>query len=191
MFQAGQCLSATALRAQSNDVVVIDVRTPGEFEAVHLAHAVNIPLGEIEGRGDEIRALQANGKTVVLSCRTAARSHQAQERLVRQGIDGVAILDGGIVAWEADGNPVVRDVIRWDLERQVRLAAGSIVALSILVSIVLPGARFVAGFVGAGLVFAALSNTCAMAHVLSRLPYNRPRRDLDVDVDTPSVSYVA
>lgn len=191
MFQAGQCLSATALRAQTDDVVVIDVRTPGEFEAVHLAHAVNIPLGEIESRADDIRAYQANGKSVVLSCRTAARSHQAQERLARQGVDNVAILDGGIVAWEADGNPVVRDVIRWDLERQVRLAAGSIVALSILVSIVVPGARFVAGFVGAGLVFAAVSNTCAMAHVLSWLPYNRPRRALDVDVDTPSVSCVA
>jgi len=191
MFQAGQCLSATALSAQANDVVVIDVRTPGEFEAVHLAHAVNIPLGDIERRADDIRDYQANGKTVVLSCRTAARSHQAQERLARQGLENISILDGGILAWEADGNPVVRDVIRWDLERQVRLAAGSIVALSILVSIVVPGARFVAGFVGAGLVFAAASNTCAMAHVLSRLPYNRPRRALDVDADTTSVSCVA
>lgn len=191
MFQAGQCLSATALQAQTDDVIVIDVRTPGEFEAIHLAHAVNIPLGEIESRADDIRAYQADGKSVVLSCRTAARSHQAQERLARQGITDVAILDGGIVAWEAEGNPVVRDVIRWDLERQVRLAAGSIVALSILVSLVIPGARFVAGFVGAGLVFAAVSNTCAMANVLSRLPYNRPRRALDVDAETPSVSCVA
>lgn len=191
MFQAGQCLSAAALRAQADDIVVIDVRTPGEFEAVHLAHAVNIPLGEIEARADDVRSYQAAGKTVVLSCRTAARSHQAQERLARQGVDDVAILDGGIVAWEADGNPVVRDVIRWDLERQVRLVAGSIVALSILVSIVVPGARFVAGFVGAGLVFAAVSNTCAMAHVLARLPYNRPRRAVEVDEDTPSVSCVA
>lgn len=176
MFQSGQCVSAAALLSREDDIVVVDVRTPGEFEAIHLAHAINIPLSEIDARADEIRALQSDGKTVVLSCRTAARSHQAQERLHAAGITDVAILDGGIVAWEADGNPVVRDVIRWDLERQVRLVAGSIVALSILASLVVPGARFVAGFVGAGLVFAAVTNTCAMALVLARLPYNRPRR---------------
>jgi rhodanese-related sulfurtransferase len=191
MFEAGQCVSATALRAKSDDVVVVDVRTPGEFEAIHLAHAVNIPLGDIASRVDEVRALQSSGKTIVLSCRTAARSHQAQERLASLGVTDVAILDGGIVAWEADGNPVVRDVIRWDLERQVRLVAGSIVALSILASVFVPGARFVAGFVGAGLVFAAVSNTCAMAHVLSRLPYNRPKKVVDTDEDAPAVTCVA
>jgi len=191
MFQAGQCVSAAALRANGNDVVVIDVRTPGEFEAVHLAHAVNIPLSDISARANDVRAYQLAGKSVVLSCRTAARSHQAQERLASVGVTDVSILDGGIVAWESDGNPVVRDVIRWDLERQVRLAAGSIVALSIIASVFVPGARFVAGFVGAGLVFAAVSNTCAMAHVLSRLPYNRPRRSVDALSVAPEVSYVA
>jgi rhodanese-related sulfurtransferase len=191
MFEAGQCVSATALRTKSDDVVVVDVRTPGEFEAIHLAHAVNIPLGDIASRVDEVRALQSSGKTIVLSCRTAARSHQAQERLASLGVTDVAILDGGIVAWEADGNPVVRDVIRWDLERQVRLVAGSIVALSILASVFVPGARFVAGFVGAGLVFAAVSNTCAMAHVLARLPYNRPKKVVDTDEDAPAVTCVA
>ncbi len=191
MFQAGQCVSATALRTKSDDVVVVDVRTPGEFESIHLAHAVNIPLDEIASRVDEVRALQGSGKAIVLSCRTAARSHQAQERLASLGVTDVAILDGGIVAWEADGNPVVRDVIRWDLERQVRLAAGSIVALSILASVFVPGARFVAGFVGAGLVFAAVSNTCPMATVLSRLPYNRPKKSVDTDELEPAVSCVA
>lgn len=189
MFQSGQCVSGAAILARTDDIVVVDVRTPGEFEAVHLPHARNIPLSEIAERADDIRALQADGKTVVLSCRTAARSHQAQERLHAAGVSNVAILDGGIVAWEANGNPVVRDVIRWDLERQVRLVAGSLVALSILTSVVIPGARFVAGFVGAGLVFAAVTNTCAMAHVLARLPYNRPRTH--ADIDEASVSGVA
>lgn len=191
MFQAGQCVSATALRALSDDVVVVDVRTPGEFEAVHLAHAVNIPLNEIAERADEIRQFQTDGKTVVLACRTAQRSHQAQEKLASRGVTDITILDGGIVAWEADGNPIVRDVIRWDLERQVRLVAGSIVFVSILVSVFFPPARFVAGFVGAGLVFAAVSNTCAMAHVLSRLPYNRPRQHVDTDVESPAVTCAA
>lgn len=191
MFQAGQCLSSAAVLAQAAEIVVIDVRTPGEFESIHLAHAVNFPLGEIEGRADEVRAFQAEGKTIVLSCRTAARSHQAQERLSRQGVEGLVILDGGIIAWEADGNPVVRDVIRWDLDRQVRLVAGSIIALSVLLSVVVPGARFVAGFFGAGLVFAAVTNTCGMALMLSRLPYNRPRTAIDGVEDAAHVACAA
>ena len=86
-----------------------------------------------------------------------------------------------MLAWQNDGGEVVQDVIRWDLERQVRFTAGAIVLLSILVSIVFPPARFVAGFVGAGLVFAAVTNTCGMAMVLSKLPYNQPRKQSEVD----------
>jgi hypothetical protein len=62
---------------------------------------------------------------------------------------------------------------RWDLERQVRLVAGSIVALSVLASIFVPGFKWVALFIGSGLVFAAVSNTCMMGMLLAKLPYNR------------------
>lgn len=66
-----------------------------------------------------------------------------------------------------------RGAEKWSLERQVRLVAGAIVLVSILLSIAWPAARFVAGFVGAGLVFAAVSNTCMMGMLLAKLPYNR------------------
>ena len=83
------------------------------------------------------------------------------------------ILDGGITAWEAKGFAVNRGTQRWDLERQVRLVAGSIVLTSILSSIAAPKLNWVAGAVGGGLTFAALSNICAMGMLLSKLPYNR------------------
>jgi hypothetical protein len=79
---------------------------------------------------------------------------------------------------------VRRGQARWDIERQVRLVAGSIVLISIIVSIWVPAARFVAGFIGAGLTFAALSNTCAMGMLLSKLPYNRANTcDVNAVVD--------
>jgi len=169
------CLDPTLVRNRLSEVHVVDVRTPGEFEVVHIPSSRNLPLDELEHHVTEIRDLVEQGSEVVLACRSGARAHQAQERLSELGLPDLPILEGGMVAWEQAGAPVVQDVVRWDLERQVRFVAGLIVALSVLVSIVVPEARFVAGAVGLGLVVASLTNTCAMGMLLSKLPYNQPR----------------
>ncbi len=165
----------SSLRGRIDDVTVIDVRTPGEFDSIHVPHARNVPLDQLRARVDEVRSLVDEGREVVLSCRTENRARQAQGVLAAAGVPSLPILEGGIVAWEAAGAPVVQGRLRWDLERQVRFTAGLLVLVSILVSLVFPPARFVAGFVGAGLVVAAVTNTCAMALLLAKLPYNRPR----------------
>ena len=141
------------------------IASTGSFYAPHA----------LRGRLDEVRALVDAGSEVVLSCRTENRARQAQQLLTAAGVPSLPIVEGGIVAWEADGAPVVRGVARWDMERQVRFTAGVLVLVSILVSLVIPEARFVAGFIGAGLVFSAVTNTCTMALGLAKLPYNRPR----------------
>lgn len=169
------CIDPAQLRDRLEEVAVIDVRTPGEFETAHLPSSSNRPLEAIADHHEEIRHLVESGREVVLLCRSGARAHQAQERLEALGVPDLPIVEGGIVAWEADGGPIVREVLRWDLERQVRLVAGSLVAASIAASVVFPPARFVAGAVGAGLVVAATTNTCAMGVLLSKLPYNRAR----------------
>ncbi|KGI67063.1 rhodanese-like domain-containing protein [Mycolicibacterium rufum] len=150
---------------------VLDVRTPGEFETVHIAGSYNVPLDLLREHRDEI--LRHISDDVVLVCRSGQRAGQAQETLRRAGLSNVHILEGGIAAWEAGGFPVNRGAQKWDLERQVRLVAGLIVALSMLASLVLPGAQWVAFVIGVGLMFAALTNTCAMGMLLARLPYNR------------------
>ncbi len=173
------CIDARELQHRIDQVTVIDVRTPGEFESVHLPASRNLPLDELDQHVDTVREAVDNGEEVVLLCRAGGRAHQAQEQLVANGLPELPIVEGGILAWQQADGPVVQDVIRWDLERQVRLVAGSIVLLSILLSLVWPGARFIAGFVGAGLVFAAVTNTCAMGMLLTKLPYNRPRARAD------------
>jgi rhodanese-related sulfurtransferase len=167
------CIDPSELRSRLAEVVVIDVRTPGEFESIHLPASRNRPLDELDQHVDEIRSIRDAGYEVVLTCRSGARSHQAQEALAAAGIPDLPILEGGVLAWQAVDGEVVRDVIRWDLERQVRLVAGGLVATSIAVSTIYPPARFLAGAVGAGLVTAAATNTCAMGSVLAKLPYNR------------------
>ncbi|KRE34661.1 sulfurtransferase [Mycobacterium sp. Soil538] len=150
---------------------VLDVRTPGEFETAHIAGAYNVPLDLLREHRDEIS--KHLDDEVVLVCRSGQRAAQAEESLRTAGLTNVHILDGGIVAWEAAGFAVNRGTPRWDLERQVRLVAGSIVLSSILGSIAAPKLKWLAGAVGGGLTFAALSNTCAMGMLLSKLPYNR------------------
>ena len=150
---------------------LLDVRTPGEFESAHIAGAYNVPLDLLREHRDEI--VKHIDEDIVLVCRSGQRAAQAEQTLRDAGLPNVHILDGGITAWEAKGFAVNRGTERWDLERQVRMVAGSIVLTSILGSIAAPKLKWAAGAIGAGLTFAALSNTCAMGMMLSKLPYNR------------------
>lgn len=155
----------------TNPPRILDVRTPGEFEGVHIAGAYNVPLDLLREHRDEIRSHLDDH--VVLVCRSGQRAALAEQTLHDAGLPNVHILDGGMNAWEANNFAVTRGIQRWDLERQVRLVAGSLIALSILASIVMPGLKWVGFAIGAGLVFAALSNTCTMGMLLAKLPYNR------------------
>lgn len=150
---------------------ILDVRTVGEFETAHIAGAYNVPLDLLREHRDEI--IKHLDDEVVLVCRSGQRAAQAEETLRASGLGNVHILDGGIIAWEAKGFGVNRGAQRWDLERQVRLVAGSLVLGTVLGSIAVPRLKWLAAGVGGGLTFAALSNTCAMGTLLSKLPYNR------------------
>lgn len=150
---------------------VIDVRTSSEFETAHIAGAYNVPLDLLREHRDEI--IEHLDEDVVLVCRSGQRATQAEETLRNAGLVNVHILEGGITAWEANGFAVNRGAQRWDLERQVRFVAGSLVVAGIVGSVAVPKLKWVAGAIGGGLTFAALSNNCAMGMLLSKLPYNR------------------
>ena len=160
---------------------LIDVRTPGEFETVHIAGAYNVPLDLLREHRDEIG--EHPERDVVLVCRSGQRAAQAEDTLRAAGLVNVHVLDGGMTAWESAGLPVNRGTEHWDIERQVRLVAGSIVVSSVLGSIAAPKLKWLAAGIGSGLAYAALSNTCAMGMLLARLPYNRvPSCGLDTMV---------
>ncbi|MDH6193590.1 rhodanese-related sulfurtransferase [Mycobacterium frederiksbergense] len=159
----------------ANPPRLLDVRTPAEFETAHIPGSYNVPLDQLREHRSEISktALAGDSNEWVLVCRSGQRAAQAEEALRQQGLPNVHILDGGIVDWETKGFNVNRGAAKWDLERQVRLVAGSIVLTSVLGSIAAPKLKWLAGAIGGGLTFAALSNTCAMGMLLSKLPYNR------------------
>lgn len=168
-------IAPAELRERLEEVELVDVRTPGEFENVRLPAARNHPLDRLEDHLDELRELSDEDRPLVLICQSGARAEQAREQLVAAGIPDVTVLDGGVNGWRSADGELVEDADRWELERQVRLVAGGIVATSIGASVVKPEARYVAGAVGVGLVVAAVTNTCAMGMLLSKLPHNRPK----------------
>ncbi|MEW2383962.1 rhodanese-like domain-containing protein [Micromonospora sp. NPDC047707] len=158
---------------------LLDVRTPAEFGTSHVPGAYNVPLDLLKEHREELR--NHLDEDVVLICRSGARATQAEQALAGAGLPNLKVLDGGMLAWQAADAPTTWGTPRWDLERQVRLVAGSIVLVSVLASVFVPGLKWVAGFIGAGLTFAAVTNTCAMGMLLGKLPYNR---GASCDLDT-------
>lgn len=157
---------------QQANTLILDVRTPGEFETSHIDGAVNIPVDRLDPHLHEI--VSNAGGTMVLVCQSGGRADQAATKLSRHGKQDLVLLEGGMNAWEQAGAPVSRgEVQRWGLERQVRLVAGSIVFASVVASIWVPPLKWIGAGVGFGLVFASVTNTCMMGMLLSKLPYNR------------------
>ncbi len=156
---------------------ILDVRTPAEFQTSHIPGAYNVPLDTLrEHRNDLLGHLD---EQVVLVCRSGNRAAQAERALAEAGLPNLKILGGGMLAWQAAGAPTRNGRPTWELERQVRLVAGGIVLLAVLASVVVPAAKWIAAVVGAGLAFAALTDTCALGALLAKLPYNRgPRQDI-------------
>ncbi|MFE5909550.1 rhodanese-like domain-containing protein [Streptomyces wedmorensis] len=156
---------------------LLDVRTPAEFRTAHIPGSYNVPLHTLREHRAELRSHL--DEEVVLVCRSGARASQAEQALAEVGLPNLRVLEGGMNAWEAADAAVMRGPERWDMERQVRLVAGSIVLATGLVGVLVPGVHLVGTAVGAGLTYAALSNSCMMGVLLSKLPYNRgPRVDI-------------
>lgn len=160
-----------AMLREPSDIRILDVRTGGEFDSVHIPGAYNVPLDTL---GEHVRDLADVEHPVVLVCKSGARAGQAGAALSGAGKQRLHILDGGMEAWEAAGGDVVRGTTqKWAMDRQVRLVAGSLSLLGIVLSIFVPKSKWLAGGVAAGLTYSAVSNTCAMASVLAKLPYNK------------------
>jgi len=155
----------------SEDMHLVDVREPVEFAGGRIDGAKLMPLGDIESRHKELD----HSKPIYVICRTGNRSGKAQQKLKALGFENVINVQGGFNAWQNEGLEFERDESApWDLERQVRFVAGSFVLIGFLLSIfVHPYLIGISAFIGAGLVFSALTNTCTMGMVLAKMPWNR------------------
>jgi rhodanese-related sulfurtransferase len=160
-------------------LTLIDVRTPAEFGEVHVDVAHNMPLDRLDPQ--QVAALAGDGP-VYFVCKSGNRSQKACEKLLAAGVKDVVSVEGGTTACEAAGLPVVRGRKVMSLERQVRIAAGSLVAIGAALAAFGPDPLWkdigagLAGFVGCGLVFAGVTDTCGMAMLIARMPWNQSCR---------------
>ena len=169
-------------RAQQTDprIRVLDVRTASEFENAHIAGAYNVPLDQLAEHAADLR--DASRGAVVLVCQSGQRAQKAEALLVKAGMPNARVLDGGMQAWLREGLPTTRIRARVSLERQVRIVAGTIVALGSVAALTIsPVWAFLPMAIGTGLVVAGLSDTCAMGMLLARLPYNRAAASCDTE----------
>jgi len=164
-------------RAKSPGIRLIDVRTPAEFRSVHAEGATLIPFDQFDP-GQFSRANAGGNGPIYLICGSGARAKTAAEKCVAAGLTDVAVVEGGTSAWLAAGLPVARGRGAISLERQVRIAAGSLVLIGILLGFSASHLFFgLSAFVGAGLVFAGVTDTCGMGLILARMPWNQAGRD--------------
>ena len=172
-----------AVRSGASGLVVVDVRSPGEYAAAHIRGSYNLPLDALPEVAPQLRSLR--GETVALVCRTGMRAGQAETLLRNAGVESARVLPGGIESWEQAGLPLDRGRGTWAIERQVRAIAGGLVLSGVLGSLVVHRKLlWLAGFVGGGLLFAGLTDFCGMARLLMLLPYNRANRaDVAGEVD--------
>lgn len=174
-------LTVDQAHARLHELTVIDVRTPGEYASGHLPGAHNIPLDHLDTALPALKTAADRGDLLVV-CASGARSARACEHLAEDGVPA-ATLTGGTEAWRQLGHDVDRPAgsrTSWSMERQVRLAAGSLVLSGLLAGRLRPAARWLSAGIAGGLVFSAVTDTCGMARVLAKLPHNRPKTaDLD------------
>jgi rhodanese-related sulfurtransferase len=170
-----------ALLAQRSDIRILDVRMPGEYQSAHISGSYNVPLDTLSEHAAEIaRESQLH---YVLVCQSGARARIGEETLRSAGAMRLHLLDDGMNGWLAEKRPARFGVKRISLERQVRMAAGSLAATGALLALLVsPWFALLPLFVGSGLVFAGITDLCGMAILFSKLPYNRP-----VSCDVPRV----
>lgn len=161
------------LRKGDRPINLIDVRTPVEYREIHVEFARNVPLQDL----DPARLLRERSgpsdAPLYVVCRSGSRGEQACALFHKAGYANVVNVEGGTLACERAGLPVVRGKKAISLERQVRIAAGSLVVLGVVLGwFVHPVFLGLSAFVGAGLVFAGITDTCGMGLLLARMPWN-------------------
>lgn len=154
---------------------LLDVRTPVEYAEAHVQQALNVPLDDLDPAKLHAVGGVAKDQPVYLLCRTGGRAQKAAEKFARAGFDNGVVVEGGTLGWIEAGLPVERGSVKViSLERQVRIAAGALVLTGVLLAwLVHPAFIGLSAFVGAGLVFAGVTDFCGMGLLLAKLPWNK------------------
>ena len=163
-----------ALRSEGKPLEIIDVRTPVEFRELHVEGACSVPLDRLDpptvigGRNGD------SPEPLYVICQSGSRAKQACEKFASAGFPNVVLVEDGTPAWQQAGGPVVRGKKAVSLERQVRIVAGFLVLLGAGLALTIDlWFILLSAFIGAGLMFEGITDTCGMGMLLARMPWNQ------------------
>ncbi|ACK70140.1 Rhodanese domain protein [Gloeothece citriformis PCC 7424] len=168
-----QVVDASTLKQwlEAQQVILVDVREPSEYAEERISNAIPIPLSTFDPKKIPFE----ENKKLVLYCRGGNRSTQAAQKLLAAGFENITHLQNGITGWKQAGYPTqINGNAPISIMRQVQIVAGSLVLIgTILGAFISPWFLILSGFVGSGLLFAGITNTCALGMLLAKLPYNQ------------------
>ncbi len=162
----------------TENAILIDVRSPAEFEQEHIAAAQSLPLDDIERHMKQLSLSEE--KIVILQCQKGLRGEQARARLIKGASNPTQFfnLEGGIDAWKnanlpvisADGKPA-----GIPMPRQIQITSGlMILAFSLSYLSGANWAIYVLIVMGVMMIFSGASGWCGMVKLLLKMPWNRP-----------------
>lgn len=163
------------IRQNSPGARLLDVRTPAEHARMHVPGVELVPLDKLDAEQLAAQRGIAKDEPVYILCHSGARAKQAAEKLERAGYRDCRVVEGGTSAWADAGLPVNRGTSRvLPLDRQVRITIGTVVVSGVVLGyLVNPAFFLLSGFMGAGLIFAGVTDWCGLAILMSKLPWNQ------------------
>lgn len=160
--------------AEDPSLELIDVRTPKEFGEVHLTFAQNVPLDRLNPHDLLSKRNGQGNRPLYVICRSGKRSEMACQKITAAGFRDIVNVEGGTQACVDAGLPVIRGQKAMSLERQVRIVAGLLILAGVVLGyLVHPWIFALSGAVGAGLIFAGVTDTCMMGNLLAKMPWNQ------------------
>ncbi|NJL79935.1 MAG: rhodanese-like domain-containing protein [Richelia sp. SM2_1_7] len=168
-----QVIDANTLKEclEEETILLIDVREAAEYAGERIPGSTRVSLSNFDPQKIPLE----QGKKLILHCQSGRRSAQAAQKLFAAGFEEVTHLEGGLNAWKQAGYPIETSKnAPISIMRQVQIVAGSLVVIGTLLGAFLsPWFLILSGFVGSGLVFAGVTNTCALGMLLAQMPWNQ------------------
>lgn len=159
----------SAVAQMAGNCTFLDVRSPVEFQSEHISGSINVPLGELERRVNEV----PRAEQLIVVCRSGMRARRAAFSLMGKGFEP-KVLKGGLTSWKNEGLSLIEGKRMLSIERQIQLIVGVGVLTGVVLSVTVnPWFLIIPGFFGAGLTFAGLTGTCALGLLLDKAPWNQ------------------
>lgn len=162
----------------AEDLCLVDVRTAAEVRNEALPGIITMPLDELDA--DKLQAVidrrSQGDQTVYLICQTGKRAQLAADKLAGKLRQPLVVIDGGMNSIKQAGISFLQTEHKpmISLVRQVRIAAGALVILGVILGLTVHiGFLRLSAFVGAGLMFSGITDSCTMGMLIAKAPWNR------------------